>query len=520
MLGVPLGSDGFVSEFVEKKLLGRLQNTVNKLVDFEDSQAALYLLRVSYSIVRAVHFMRTTPLPQWHEQAVKFDGMIRQASEDILGFSMTDETFAQACLTPTLGGLGLRKSVEHADLAFSASWHESRRQSGETWVPLPQVSEEYTSQKEASYEFDKTMLAHLIDQAPNDREVQRLLRASQPHACGFLAAVPSNEDGRDTIMRPRNFRTSVAYRLGVPLLPEEIPCPMCTQPINKFGDHATCCTRKGDLIVRHNTLRNFVFNVAVAGMFSPVLEKKGILGPTSGRRPGDVTIPNWSGGKALAIDVAVTSPLTVSSVRLIEPCEEYAASQKHRKYDSSFEGTDHLFSAMVFETLGAISQEGEEVLRQLFRRAAHHLGMEFSSFCGRAWARLSCNLQRAVSQSILNRIDGRSNPYEASAEVPESSGVDEPEGEEKEREGGGKEMSVVSSVSSGSCITPRHINNTQGGWSGRRGSKNRPDNNIFSPSSPSPSSRSRSSRRRSASLTSLPSPPLHTPHPSSQTRNI
>ena len=53
MLGVPLGSDGFVAEFVEKKLLSRLQETVNRLVDFEDTQAA---------IVRAVHFMRTTPV--------------------------------------------------------------------------------------------------------------------------------------------------------------------------------------------------------------------------------------------------------------------------------------------------------------------------------------------------------------------------------------------------------------------------------------------------------------------------
>ena len=34
------------------------------------------------------------------------------------------------------------------------------------------------------------------------------------------------------IMRPRNFRTAVAYRLGVPLLKEEIPCPLCEQPIN------------------------------------------------------------------------------------------------------------------------------------------------------------------------------------------------------------------------------------------------------------------------------------------------
>ena len=65
MLGVPLGDDGFVSEFVRKKLLGRLSETVEKLVGFEDTQAATYLLRVSYSIVRAVHFMRTTPLGQW-----------------------------------------------------------------------------------------------------------------------------------------------------------------------------------------------------------------------------------------------------------------------------------------------------------------------------------------------------------------------------------------------------------------------------------------------------------------------
>lgn len=36
MLGVPLGDEGFVSEFVQKKLLGRLSETVEKLVSFED----------------------------------------------------------------------------------------------------------------------------------------------------------------------------------------------------------------------------------------------------------------------------------------------------------------------------------------------------------------------------------------------------------------------------------------------------------------------------------------------------
>ena len=55
----------------------------------------LYILWVSYSIVRAVHFMRTTPLHQWQKQAVSFDAMMRSSIERILGFPMSDLTFAQ-----------------------------------------------------------------------------------------------------------------------------------------------------------------------------------------------------------------------------------------------------------------------------------------------------------------------------------------------------------------------------------------------------------------------------------------
>ena len=73
----------------------------------------------------------------------------------------------------------------------------------------------------------------------------------------------------------------------------------------------------------------------------------------------------------------------------------------------SFEGVPYLFTPMVFETLGAINVEGGKILSQLFRFAAKRLGREFSSFCGRGWARFSCNLQRSVAQAILNRVDGR-----------------------------------------------------------------------------------------------------------------
>jgi len=224
MLGVPLGDHPFVSEFVEAKLLGRLSKTVERLVEFEDTQAATYLLRVSYSIVRAVHFMRTTPLEQWKEQAVKFDTMMRSAVERILGFPMDDPTFAQACLTPRLGGLGFRKVVEHSGLAFHASWHEAQVTAKEVWVQPADLPETYLSQKAASFEFDEKMHTCLVTNA-DIRGKQRLKRAAQPHACGFITAVPSDEDGKDCLLRPRNFQIAVAYRLGVSLLDHEIPCP-------------------------------------------------------------------------------------------------------------------------------------------------------------------------------------------------------------------------------------------------------------------------------------------------------
>ena len=78
---------------------------------------------------------------------------------------------------------------------------------------------------------------------------------------------------------------------------------------------------------------------------------------------------------------------------------------------------------MVFETLGAVNEEGEAVLKQLFSFAAKELGLEFTSFCGRAWARVSCSLQRSVAQAILNRIDGQQTQQ---APVFEQPSVGEP----------------------------------------------------------------------------------------------
>ena len=94
-------------------------------------------------------------------------------------------------------------------------------------------------------------------------------------------------------------------------------------------------------------------------MLSPVLEKQGILGSAPGRRPGDVTIQNWCDGKGLAIDVAVTSPFSAQHPANQPPCESYAEKYKHGKYEKDFKGSNYLFSAIVWETTGAVNAEGE-----------------------------------------------------------------------------------------------------------------------------------------------------------------
>ena len=149
MLGVSLGSDEKVAAFVESKIFAKLTPMVERLSDFDDLQSAFFLLRVSFTIVRATHFMRSTPLNQWRDQAVRFDGAIRRAAESILGAPLNDQSYRQAALTPRLGGLGLRRVVDHADIAFAASRHEAQITSEEKWLPREGVVIPYSLRKSA-----------------------------------------------------------------------------------------------------------------------------------------------------------------------------------------------------------------------------------------------------------------------------------------------------------------------------------------------------------------------------------
>ena len=209
-------------------------------------------------------------------------------------------------------------------------------------------------------------------------------------------------------MPPKIFITAVARLLGLPVYSKPFPCPLCQQTMDILGDHALCCKKTQDLITRHNRLRNWVCKLGELGLLNPQMEKMSLLGPTdeSKRRPGDVSFPLWRYGRGLAIDVAVICPLAPSHMSEAEPCETYAKRQKHDLYDAAFKGSRYDFAAMVFETSGAVNDEGRDILRQIIRFASKRECMGNSSFAGRAWARVGCCIQTSVAQAILNRDGG------------------------------------------------------------------------------------------------------------------
>ena len=173
------------------------------------------------------HFMRTTPLRKWRKEATKFDQKIWDAAQSILGLPLNEQSWKQACLTPRLGGLGLRRIVDHAEIAFSASWSEAQGTCRENWTVRPDVK--WTkSQKYGSFKKDEEILKKLIEQAPSPRERQRLNRLQCEHSGAWICAGPSTHDGNDTVMRPQNFRVAITMRLGLPVLDEEKSCSLCT----------------------------------------------------------------------------------------------------------------------------------------------------------------------------------------------------------------------------------------------------------------------------------------------------
>ena len=67
------------------------------------------------------------------------------------------------------------------------------------------------------------------------------------------------------------------------------------------------------LLDKIDGLRDALYETAVAAGLGPVKEGRALL-PGDDRRPADILVPNWAGGRDAAMDVTVVTPLQAATV--------------------------------------------------------------------------------------------------------------------------------------------------------------------------------------------------------------
>ena len=146
------------------------------------------------------------------------------------------------------------------------------------------------------------------------------------------------------------WSTSITPELGV--------CAYCPDKALD-AHHAVTCKFGGDVVARHNALRNAIFDFCKRALRNPKLEAGAGLGHERRlTRPADILIPSWSNGdKPAAIDVSITSPLKSNILSEAGVVAGAAARQteerKHTCNDTICSELGWKCVLLVVETFGA-----------------------------------------------------------------------------------------------------------------------------------------------------------------------
>ena len=124
VLGAPLTTSATVTALGKKKdeldrLLSRLQ--------FLDSHSAIHLLRHCLWLPRLQYLLRAAPIYKQPELLNQLDMDLRSAVGGLVNVHFDEASWQQAVLPTSLGGLGLRRTVDVALPSFVSSLHRCQQ---------------------------------------------------------------------------------------------------------------------------------------------------------------------------------------------------------------------------------------------------------------------------------------------------------------------------------------------------------------------------------------------------------
>ena len=388
-----------------------------------DLHVATSLLRICGSFCKLVHLARTTPPSISADSLQSFDEEVRICFSSCLAVDIPDVHWQQARLSLSFGGLGFRSLSHHGCAAFIASLscsgigRASNRHlvsaisrfntlvSTSDVITLEATLSSPPSQHALSRKLD-SHLFHSIMMASSPANKARLLSSSAAHASSWLSVVPSV--GLGLHLDSSEFHTAVIWWLGMNFTARS-SCPFCPDiALDPLGHHAVSCRHGGDVVIRHNRLRNIIADFCRRAHLSVRIEVgRGLLGTHNYTRPADVLVDGWDRAKPAAFDVTVTSPLTpvtLNEASINEGAAALAAeTRKHAANDARCQALGWSCIPLAVETFGNWGREAQGVFSRLATLLALHQGRSKSTVVRDIYGHLSISLVRSVARSIMGR---------------------------------------------------------------------------------------------------------------------
>eukprot|EP00731_Ephydatia_muelleri_P004035 Em0002g211a len=139
--------------------------------------------------------------------------------------------------------------------------------------------------------------------------------------------------------------------------------------------HALTCRHNGDVVSRHNRVRDVFFESCRQAGVGGQMEVGSGLGHDARRtRPADVLVPNWVLGKPAAFDITVTSPLTPITLHEASVTSgstaQVAENRKHASNDAKCSKIGWVCVPLAVEAYGCWGPEAQTNLSRLAARLA------------------------------------------------------------------------------------------------------------------------------------------------------
>ena len=238
-----------------------------------------------------MHLSRNTPTPLVKEAFALFDDHMQQCFSECTAVDASASTLHLAAGTTEFKeggeGLGLRRLSCHSPAAYIASFQSSGlfplsgkylSSSVDLYNSLvdPQdsltpelVGNSHLSQKALSSKIEDQQFGNLFHSATlTDRA--RLLSVSSPHTSAWLSVTPFPR--LNLHLEPAEFQVALKWWLGIPVIQGQ-SCPHCPSfVLDDFGHHSLSCKHGGDVVSRHNKLRDVFLDFCQRACLGPRLE--------------------------------------------------------------------------------------------------------------------------------------------------------------------------------------------------------------------------------------------------------